>query len=105
MPRPNSSVAILPTDSVVRDFKLHALTEINCGEDNGGERHQYQGDGSDADSQAFGHIEAFFNVQFGCKLVWCHFRAKDEATRGVVLTLCFSTLSSKSGRIYTRVSY
>ena len=69
MPRPNSSVGILPTDPVVRNFKLHALTEVDGGEDNGGERHQYKGDGSDADSQAFGHIEAFFNVQFVCSLM------------------------------------
>jgi hypothetical protein len=69
VPRPNSSGGVLPTDSIVRNFKLHALTEVDRSEDNGGERHQYQGDGSDADSQAFGHIEAFFNVQFSCKLL------------------------------------
>jgi hypothetical protein len=65
----NPGVGIQPGNAIFRNFKLHALSEINGGEDNGGERHQYQGDGSDADSQAFGHIEAFFNVQFGCKLV------------------------------------
>jgi hypothetical protein len=47
---PNSRIRIQPGDAIFRNFKFHALAEIDRSKDNGSERHQYKGDGTDSDS-------------------------------------------------------